>query len=522
MEELDEGRHQNARPAYFVVAWADKQVTTTSGGKPATTTHPSTPAAATVADQLRAKLKAGYKPAPGAIKPVIKALRNAVGWYEVVNAFSDDELPEVYAAIAADTPKPMMREVCAAFRRRPSDAALPYLLKLTKDPTGDDIQQLVKAFEFAAKAPGVAAWLQRSLAASVAKLPNERARTVLGRMLARLARGPKLAPTAPAPAAKGSDEADLLAAIAAAPADDGPRQVYADWLIDRGNHWGEVITLALRVARMPDDAKQTEAYVALRRLEAKHAKQFLEPIRPFIRTWQFERGMISYVTCDAQLFAQAGASIADRAPRGVLNLTGLKPKGLAALVASPLGRAEREPVIEPARRCRDRAAGRLAFDRGRRGARRRAQRVRRRRLSGDRRVAASPVARVVAVDRLLELAAVQRRRARSVAAVEAAAEATRARDRRHRRRRRRGVGGDEAAAQDHRAAGRSVRRRRCARDRVVEGARRGQAFPRQLSHAAHRSGRARVARLADRSVGIAAARLAGAVGGGSRTHRGMR
>jgi uncharacterized protein (TIGR02996 family) len=38
-------------------------------------------------------------------------------------------------------------------------------------------------------------------------------------------------------------EADLLAAIAAAPEDLGPRLVYADWLLASGDERGELITI---------------------------------------------------------------------------------------------------------------------------------------------------------------------------------------------------------------------------------------------------------------------------------------
>jgi len=44
------------------------------------------------------------------------------------------------------------------------------------------------------------------------------------------------------------DEAALFAAIAAAPDDDGPRLVLADWLQQRGDPWGELIVLGCELA----------------------------------------------------------------------------------------------------------------------------------------------------------------------------------------------------------------------------------------------------------------------------------
>jgi len=46
----------------------------------------------------------------------------------------------------------------------------------------------------------------------------------------------------------------LLAAIAAAPDDDEPRLVFADWLQQRGDPWGELIVTACEHERRPDPA----------------------------------------------------------------------------------------------------------------------------------------------------------------------------------------------------------------------------------------------------------------------------
>lgn len=44
-------------------------------------------------------------------------------------------------------------------------------------------------------------------------------------------------------------EAELLEAVYAAPDDDGPRLVYADWLTERGDPWGELIVTQIAQAR---------------------------------------------------------------------------------------------------------------------------------------------------------------------------------------------------------------------------------------------------------------------------------
>jgi uncharacterized protein (TIGR02996 family) len=51
----------------------------------------------------------------------------------------------------------------------------------------------------------------------------------------------------------GDEEAAFLAAIRAAP-DDGPRQVYADWLVQRGDPRGEMINIQCELGRGTDRA----------------------------------------------------------------------------------------------------------------------------------------------------------------------------------------------------------------------------------------------------------------------------
>jgi uncharacterized protein (TIGR02996 family) len=72
------------------------------------------------------------------------------------------------------------------------------------------------------------------------------------------------------------EKAALLAAIAACPADDQPRQVYADWLLERGDPRGELIQLQLLAS--PTEAHRTR----VERLLAAHR-----------HTWQAELGELA-------------------------------------------------------------------------------------------------------------------------------------------------------------------------------------------------------------------------------------
>jgi uncharacterized protein (TIGR02996 family) len=92
-----------------------------------------------------------------------------------------------------------------------------------------------------------------------------------------------------------TDEARLLAAIYAAPHDDGPRLVYADYLQERNDPRGEYI--ALSCAKSLDVAGRRR----VRELYARHRLTWLGPLEPAIleqKSFAFERGFLaSCVLC---------------------------------------------------------------------------------------------------------------------------------------------------------------------------------------------------------------------------------
>ena len=83
-------------------------------------------------------------------------------------------------------------------------------------------------------------------------------------------------------------EAALRAAVYANPADDAPRAVYADWLLERGDPLGELIALQLQPEH---DRRRMEALVKA------HAARIVGPMRQlFVRdSWTIERGFLA--TC---------------------------------------------------------------------------------------------------------------------------------------------------------------------------------------------------------------------------------
>jgi uncharacterized protein (TIGR02996 family) len=73
-------------------------------------------------------------------------------------------------------------------------------------------------------------------------------------------------------------ERRLIEQVLAAPEDDAPRLVYADWLTLRGDPRGEFIQLQCRLAAEPDDANRRAMRVAENKLLAAHEATWLRPL----------------------------------------------------------------------------------------------------------------------------------------------------------------------------------------------------------------------------------------------------
>jgi uncharacterized protein (TIGR02996 family) len=87
-------------------------------------------------------------------------------------------------------------------------------------------------------------------------------------------------------------EAALLAAIRAAPDDDAPRLVYADWLTERGDPRGELITLQCRAEEDPQIAERVKA------LLDEHGAAWKSVLPAPLRNASFRRGFLARIYLD--------------------------------------------------------------------------------------------------------------------------------------------------------------------------------------------------------------------------------
>ncbi len=116
------------------------------------------------------------------------------------------------------------------------------------------------------------------------------------------------------------DAKALLAAVLAAPDDDAPRLVYADWLMEQGDPRGEFIAVQCELASLgeAEAARATELRAREAELLARHKKDWVGHF-PGSRTeygivggrtwvkgsptrWTFERGFVRWVAMQTQDF----------------------------------------------------------------------------------------------------------------------------------------------------------------------------------------------------------------------------
>ena len=100
---------------------------------------------------------------------------------------------------------------------------------------------------------------------------------------------------APLAAPSQSEEA-LLAAVYAQPRDDGPRLVYADWLLERGDPRGEFITLQFKRRQAALSDAESRREMALLKQHGKQWLGALAPVMSFGKGYArstFERGFLS-------------------------------------------------------------------------------------------------------------------------------------------------------------------------------------------------------------------------------------
>src|SRR5919198_2379386 len=112
-----------------------------------------------------------------------------------------------------------------------------------------------------------------------------------------------------------ADHDAFLRAVRAAPDDDLPRLVYADYLDERGDPRGEFIRVQCQLAQVPpDDRGRPKLEVRERELLRAHRAEWSGDLSDFAEHWHFARGFVESVTLGAAAFLRRGAALLGRSP----------------------------------------------------------------------------------------------------------------------------------------------------------------------------------------------------------------
>src|SRR5437660_10147305 len=88
-----------------------------------------------------------------------------------------------------------------------------------------------------------------------------------------------------------TDQALLLRAVLAAPDDDAPRLIFADWLEERGDPRGPFIRAQCALERLdPADPARADLEEEARSLLERHEAEWAAPLRGVASAWRFRRG----------------------------------------------------------------------------------------------------------------------------------------------------------------------------------------------------------------------------------------
>jgi uncharacterized protein (TIGR02996 family) len=144
-----------------------------------------------------------------------------------------------------------------------------------------------------------------------------------------------------------TEQEAFLQAIWEEPDDDGPRLMFADWLKERGDPWGDLIEIQCELARTPT-SDPMRALVLGRETALRLAlyDRFVEPLRPLLgeltHHLHMRRGFVEVADLPAQALLSAGTELFKRAPLLIsLRLSQTEP-ALARLMAYPALRRVRE------------------------------------------------------------------------------------------------------------------------------------------------------------------------------------
>ena len=144
----------------------------------------------------------------------------------------------------------------------------------------------------------------------------------------------------PEPPPRSPEETAFLRAILEAPDDEAIRLIFADWLEERGDPYGEFIRIQCGLAKLPPEEPRRQTLVEREHLLwERHAPVWRSYLLPILRTAAFAHGFVEAIHLTAAEFLANAEAIFAAAPVRHLRVRRPWPVSarvsVAALAASP-------------------------------------------------------------------------------------------------------------------------------------------------------------------------------------------
>lgn len=139
------------------------------------------------------------------------------------------------------------------------------------------------------------------------------------------------------PASPAVADSPMLADVIAAPDDDAPRLVLADWLMERGDPRGEFIAAQVRLAsRAIFRSQRLDLRARAGKLLKRHRRQWTDfGLADPAAQWRFRRGFIVEVAAGATQLLEAAPRLFAREPVRRLKLHGCDLEAVETLARAP-------------------------------------------------------------------------------------------------------------------------------------------------------------------------------------------
>jgi Leucine Rich repeat len=129
---------------------------------------------------------------------------------------------------------------------------------------------------------------------------------------------------------------DLIRNVIERPDDAAARRSLSQWLLERGDPWGELIDVQLQLSGRLSNARRRQLRERADAITSAHGSRLAGPVHGVAASYRFRGGFVEEVSCDGAAFMAHVDVIRSHTPIRYLELHGLDDDSLERLTDSPV------------------------------------------------------------------------------------------------------------------------------------------------------------------------------------------